>query len=159
MRSVFFCFLIMGVAASALAARPAIPPNADVAPSPKIYIVRQDKEPLYACGGPDCAVVGTLELGERMAIQETVGNWYRVRGLFTGKSGWVNVKNSSGGLARVTAKALNLRSCPGTECEILRVLRRGQRVYVIEQRGGWSKVRIPKTQFIGWVFNKYIAYV
>lgn len=152
-----FCLLFLSLAVAALAGRPAIPPNPDVTPAPRIYVVQKDMEPLYACGNSDCAIVGSLERGERLAIQETVGGWHRVRGLFSGKAGWVNAGDVRPGNAKVTAKALNLRACPGLGCEVLSVLPKGQLLFVIESRQGWSHVRVLNSPLKGWVSSRYIA--
>lgn len=150
----------------AMAARPAIPQGAE-AQKLKIYVVRKDFEPLYSCGAPDCPVIGQAERGERMAILETVGFFYRVRGLTSGKEGWVNTKKFTPmpKHARVTARALNLRSCPSLGCAVLLVLPKGQDLRVLEINGGWTKVLLEAPMFPtgvpgqeGWVYNRYIRY-
>lgn len=147
------------LAAPAWAARPAIPQG--VTPQEtKIYVVRTDYEPLYSCGAPDCPIVGQVERGERMAILETVGYFYRVRGLTTGKEGWINTKKfrPMPNHASVTARALNMRSCPSLKCSVLTVLPKGQHLRVLELGEGWTKVLLEERGLKGWVYERYILY-
>lgn len=151
--------LLLLFASPSSAARPAIPQGAE-AQNMKIYVVRKDYEPLYSCGAADCPVIGQVERGERMAILETVGYFYRVRGLTSGKEGWVNTKEYQPmpRHALVTASALNLRSCPSLKCTVLTVLPQGQKLRVLQIEGGWTKVRLEQTRTQGWVYNRYIRY-
>lgn len=151
--------LVMLFAAPAWAARPAIPQGAEPQKM-KIYVVRSDYEPLYSCGAADCPVIGQAERGERMAILETVGYFYRVRGLTSGKEGWIDTKKYSPmpHHAIVTARALNMRSCPSLKCTVLTVLPKGQRLRVLEIGDGWTKVLLERRGLEGWVFNRYIRY-
>ncbi len=142
------------------AARPAIPQGVVVPQKPKVYIVRQDFEPLHSCGSPECPVVGQVERGERLAILETVGHWYRVRGLTSGKEGWLDSKRPQmlPQQARVIARTLNLRSCASTGCAVLARLPKGQVLLVLERGNGWTRVRLDAAGLEGWVAERYIRY-
>ncbi len=153
-------FLLFCLSAPALAARPAIPQGVTPEKSPKVYIVRKDYEPLYSCGAADCPVIGSVERGDRMAILEVVGYFYRVRSMTSGKEGWVNTKQfkPKPKNARVTARALNMRSCPALSCGVLTVLPKGQDLRVLEVGDAWTKVLLDQQNLSGWVYNRYIYY-
>ncbi|HVT45301.1 MAG TPA: SH3 domain-containing protein [Thermoanaerobaculia bacterium] len=59
------------------------------------------------------------------------------------------------GSARVTATTLNLREAPGIDQPSISVLRRGDRVGVIRQESGWTRVRVPNGER-GWVASRYL---
>ena len=60
--------------------------------------------------------------------------------------------------ASVTVPALNLRSGPGLDYEILRVLSQGQQLAVLDrsENGLWAKVSLEE-DIEGWVYAQYIS--
>jgi len=58
----------------------------------------------------------------------------------------------------VNADALHLRSCPGVQCRIIRVLKQGERGVVVRESSGWTEIAIsgpnPAT---GWVATSYLS--
>lgn len=155
--------LVLGVFALPLpadAGRPAIPQGVMPPSGPKVYVVRADSMALHSCGDSNCPIIGQAQRGERMAILETVGHWYRVRGFTSGREGWLNTKPGRPMYAKavVTARALHLRTCPTLSCAIIRTLPKGQQLVVQEVQGRWTRVRLDFTEISGWVYNKYIRY-
>ena len=57
----------------------------------------------------------------------------------------------------VHAWALNLRKCPGSQCRIITVLKRGQEVSASEWKAGWIKVSLVDSQKQGWVAARYLG--
>ena len=59
-----------------------------------------------------------------------------------------------GAIRKITASDLNLRSGPGTNYAVLKVLPLGTRVNVISSSGSWSNVEVGELK--GWVSNQYL---
>jgi len=59
----------------------------------------------------------------------------------------------------VTTDRLNLRSCPGTDCAILRTLPRGTNLNAAERQGDWLHVTSLESQETGWVHVGYTQVV
>jgi N-acetylmuramoyl-L-alanine amidase len=59
-----------------------------------------------------------------------------------------------GVVTRVTTSGLNLRSGPGTNFGVLKILPRGTRVDVLSVSGSWSNVEVGGLK--GWVSNQYL---
>jgi N-acetylmuramoyl-L-alanine amidase len=96
-------------------------------------------------------VVGSLSRYQKVEVLETNGDWIRTN------YGWVHksyVKLVSAASANntgtVKASALNIRSGPGTNYDKLGVLRQGETVTILENKGGWYRISS------GWVSANYI---
>ncbi len=50
---------------------------------------------------------------------------------------------------------INLRSGPGAEYRIIRMLESGQKIEVLENKDNWSRVQVPDGPE-GWVFSRYL---
>ncbi|HUO85391.1 MAG TPA: SH3 domain-containing protein [Thermoanaerobaculia bacterium] len=59
------------------------------------------------------------------------------------------------GTVRVTASSLNVRVDPTTSSEKIASLRRGERVGLIREEDGWSRVRLASGHS-GWVSSQYV---
>lgn len=57
--------------------------------------------------------------------------------------------------AEITASSLNIRSGPSTGAEVLRAVGRGSIVVLLEERDGWSRVRLEDGT-IGWGASNYM---
>lgn len=57
----------------------------------------------------------------------------------------------------VRVNALNLRSCPTTQCKIKRVLRQGDSGLVLQEKAGWAEMLIDYSDSQGWVAAKYLS--
>ncbi len=56
---------------------------------------------------------------------------------------------------RVTASSLNVRDQPTTEGEKIDAVRRGQRLGLVREEDGWSRVRLTDGR-LGWVSSRYV---
>ena len=68
-----------------------------------------------------------------------------------------SLSQPNGQVLVVTAGPLNLRACPGMECQVIAVLPRGQEVVKLEAKAGWLRVRVPSIQKKGWVGARYVG--
>ncbi len=57
----------------------------------------------------------------------------------------------------ITAGSLNLRACPGLNCQILTTLKRGEEVIKISQEGEWLKVKVKAAKTEGWVASRFVS--
>ena len=97
-------------------------------------------------------VVGCLTRYQKVEVLETSGDWLRI------SSGWINKNyvqpvNSSvtaNNTGTVKASALNVRSGPGTNYKLVGSLWFGEKVIILENRGGWYRINE------GWVKADYI---
>lgn len=67
----------------------------------------------------------------------------------------VDIVRVSRGKVAVTARALNVRTGPGTKYRKIAQVRQGQKFEAYERKGNWRKIRLNKRQ-MGWVHVKYI---
>jgi len=54
----------------------------------------------------------------------------------------------------VTSRVLNLREGPSAKSASLGQLKKGDKVSVLEERGGWARVKLPGR--VGWVDARYV---
>jgi TonB family protein len=55
----------------------------------------------------------------------------------------------------VTSRVLNLREEPSAKSAALGQLKKGDKVLLAEERGGWVRVKLPDSR-IGWVDARYV---
>ena len=55
----------------------------------------------------------------------------------------------------VTSRVLNLREGPTAKSASLGQLKKGDKVVVLEERGGWARVKVPDAR-LGWVDARYV---
>lgn len=61
-------------------------------------------------------------------------------------------------LRYVNVGALNLRSCPGVQCRIIRVLKQGEKGVVVRESAGWAEIIIDGRNGVsGWVAGQYLS--
>lgn len=108
-----------------------------------------------------------LKKGEKVQILSEKDGWVNIKS--GNKSGWVqsaavskeeektsNIKKSSKSTVMyVDNDALNLRTSPSTNSKILTVLKRGDKVTVLQESVGWSKVNFNGQE--GYVSTKFLA--
>ena len=68
-----------------------------------------------------------------------------------------SLSQPNGQVLVVTAGLLNLRACPGLECQIIAALPRGQEVVKLGAESGWLRVHAPAIQKEGWVGARYVG--
>ncbi len=110
--------------------------------------------------GASYPIITQLKKGETYPVIEEKDDWYEIE-LKSGETGWIagwlaskkagKVKPSKGIIA---VQNLNVRSEPSTESNILGKLEEGDKVKVIEENNGWSK--IPFESGTAWVSSEYI---
>ncbi len=59
--------------------------------------------------------------------------------------------------ARVSASYLNMRACPGLDCQTVMVLNLNQVVQILEIKEGWTRVWSQDNQAAGWVSSRYLT--
>ena len=96
-------------------------------------------------------VIGSLVKNQRVEVLETSGDWIRTNYGWVYKS-YVQIVGaaSANNTGTVKASALNIRSGPGTNYDKLGLLRQGQTVTILENKGGWYRISS------GWVSANYI---
>ncbi len=115
--------------------------------------------------GSQHSIAGGLWRGTSVDILEEKDGWYRI------SSGWISsdyVKTedtappaptvptvppaaSKVGNATVTASLLFIRKDPSTNYSAVGMLRKGERIQVLESNGNWLKIKD------GWVYSAYVA--
>lgn len=113
--------------------------------------------------GSSYDIVRRMGHGSKVDVLETKGGWSRVRHRTSGSEGWAFGKylvrpKANSAHRRVYSPGdgyLNLRSGPGSDFKILRRMYHGDRVRVLEHKGGWFRVR-HASGAQGWAFGKYL---
>ena len=113
-------------------------------------------------------VVTTLKKNDKVNILQSSNGWYKIE-TSSGKQGWVsssyisasnsNTNNSTNNntqsnIAIVNTDGLNFRNGAGTSYSIIKVLNKGEKVEVISESNGWSKVKHDSR--LGYVASQYI---
>ncbi len=158
----FLSVLLLFSFGTALADRPAIPSGVRASGSINPLSVKVPEIFLRNCAGASCNIIGTLYLGDRIQIQETVGEWIRVLNIDSGLEGWCKKSELSPQkiykFARVRPSALHFRSCGGMQCSIIGKLFKGQTMTVLIHGSSWTKVRLHSDQHTGWVATRYLIF-
>lgn len=113
-------------------------------------------------------VVTTVKKNDKVNILQSSNGWYKIE-TSSGKQGWVsssyisasnsNTNNSTNNntqsnIAIVNTDGLNFRNDAGTSYSIIKVLNKGEKVEVISESNGWSKVKHDSR--LGYVAIQYI---
>ena len=113
-------------------------------------------------------VVTTVKKNDKVNILQSSNGWYKIE-TSSGKQGWVsssyisasnsNTNNSTNNntqsnIAIVNTDGLNFRNGAGTSYSIIKVLNNGEKVEVISESNGWSKVKHDSR--LGYVASQYI---
>ena len=120
-------------------------------------------------------VVTTVKKNDKVNILQSSNGWYKIE-TSSGKQGWVsssyisasnsNTNNSTNNntqsnIAIVNTDGLNFRNGAGTSYSIIKVLNKGEKVEVISESNGWSKVKhdsrlgYPPSQYIDKATTNY----
>ncbi|GAB7080361.1 hypothetical protein JCM14635_20340 [Megalodesulfovibrio paquesii] len=57
----------------------------------------------------------------------------------------------------VTARSLNLRSCPGQRCPVVAIVYRGQQLHAEGFEHGFYLVRVPGSNITGWASARHLV--
>ena len=110
-------------------------------------------------------IITTVKKNDKVNILQSSNGWYKIE-TTSGKQGWasssyISISNSSTtnnststNTAIVNTDGLNFRNGAGTSYSIIKVLNKGDKVEVISESNGWSKVKYDSR--LGYVASKYI---
>ena len=113
-------------------------------------------------------VVTTVKKNDKVNILQSSNGWYKIE-TSSGKQGWVsssyisasnsNTNNSTNNntqsnIAIVNTDGLNFRNGAGTSYSIIKVLNKGEKVEVISESNGWSKIKFNGKE--GYVSSDYL---
>ncbi|MDV8110457.1 SH3 domain-containing protein [Bacillus sp. BAU-SS-2023] len=116
------------------------------------------------------SVIGSLKQNDKVEVISESNGWSKVK--FSGKEGYVSsayLKDSNGGNTGggsenpnptpgktkvVTATSLNVRSGPSTSNSVIGSLKQNDKVEVISESNGWSKVKFSGKE--GYVSSTYL---
>ncbi|WP_438617153.1 SH3 domain-containing protein, partial [Paraclostridium sp.] len=116
------------------------------------------------------SVIGSLKLNEKVEVISESNGWSKVK--YNGKEGYVSstyLKDTDGGgsvtpdpnptpdpikTKVVTATSLNVRSGPSTNSSVIGSLKLNEKVEVISESNGWSKVKYNGKE--GYVSSTYL---
>ncbi|WP_148551110.1 SH3 domain-containing protein [Paraclostridium bifermentans] len=116
------------------------------------------------------SVIGSLKQNDKVEVISENNGWSKVK--FSGKEGYVSstyLKDSDGGNTGggsenpnptpgktkvVTATSLNVRSGPSTSNSVIGSLKQNDKVEVISESNGWSKVKLSGKE--GYVSSTYL---
>ena len=105
--------------------------------------------------GTDNSIIEGLSSGTRVEIIEERGDWWKVR--FNGQQGWVKSEYLKKEITlTVSGSIVNLRSGPGTNYDIVRELRQGEKLIRLDTSGEWYKVLDSKNNE-GYVANTLVT--
>lgn len=107
------------------------------------------------------SIVTQVRKGETYPIVSAENGWYQIK-LPSGQEGWVagwlvkrqTVPSSNPTRGIVTASSLNVRSEPSSDSSKVGTLEQGDRVKILDENNGWSKIDFNGT--IAWISSQYI---
>ena len=99
-------------------------------------------------------ILRIIKKGQIVEILQSKGNWSFVNDISVNKKGWVSKKYISQKIATLTTDANSRKSPDG---EILRVIKKGQIVEIIQKKGKWVFVRDMSVNKKGWVSNNLLS--
>ena len=115
--------------------------------------------------GPSASytIVTNVKKNEKVNILQSSNGWYKIE-TTSGKQGWAsssyisipsnNITNTESNIAIVNTDGLKFRNGAGTSYSIIKVLNKGEKVEVISESNGWSRVRYDSR--LGYVATQYI---
>ena len=156
------CLLLVALLVAAL-------PMSALAAGKTVYISSTGSGSLNLRSGPgkDYSVKGYVFHGDTVTVQDSSGEWSKVKVDGTGKTGWIKTKYINGttkdlGTGTKTVKvpsgdSLNLRSGPGTSYATKGKVKNGATVKVLGTEDDWVKITDKGTGKTGWIMAKYIG--
>lgn len=101
--------------------------------------------------GKKYEVTWQLGKGYPLMIQETRGEWYKVKD-YEDDSGWVHKEYVNRDPHLIVKKDLiNIRSARGTKNRVVRQAKKGVVFKTLKRSNGWVKVKHKKENVTGWV--------
>lgn len=105
--------------------------------------------------GTGYAVITVIPKGSQVTVNGYSGDWAKVT--YSGKNGYAHssyLKNESS-TVRYTTANLNLRTGPGTSYSIILTMPKGSKVYVLDTKYAWPKVRYTDRE--GYASPSYLS--
>jgi uncharacterized protein YgiM (DUF1202 family) len=102
------------------------------------------------------AVLATLPNTNPLAIQSKSGNWYKVRDLYTGTTGFMHKTYVAKTFIGTASGSVNLRKGAGVNYGVIKVIKKGDEVTVLQLGKSFSKVK--RSSSTGWISNKFLQY-
>lgn len=105
--------------------------------------------------GTGYAVITVIPKGSQVTVNGYSGDWAKVT--YSGKNGYAHssyLKNESS-TVRYTTANLNLRTGPGTSYSIILTMPKGSKVYVLDTKYAWPKVRYTDRE--GYANPSYLS--
>lgn len=150
-------FLVAAILALALV----VPVKVSGASEYKAGIVKVSSGRLNVRSGPssDGKVLGSLQKGSYVTLLRKSGSWWQVE-YARGKTGYchgdyISAVSAGERVVRLNGGTLNVRMGPGTGYARVASLNNGERVMVLSQSGGWSKILYHGTG-TGYVSSQYL---
>ncbi len=108
-------------------------------------------------------VLFTVKKDEKVEIISSSNGWYNIK-TSSGKTGWSSAKyikinnnesnTGSQNIKVVNVDILNMRSGPSTSYRVIKMLNKDNKVEVISENNGWSKIKSDGR--LGYVASRYI---
>lgn len=112
--------------------------------------------------GSSYPVITTIRCGANVEILDQSGSWYKVS--FNGKTGFVSSEYVSVAgqhdprtLGVINVSAVNLRSEASTASKVLKLIKNGTTVTVLDSSSDWYKVYFDGKE--GYVFGEYVSII
>ncbi len=102
-------------------------------------------------------VLATLPNANPLAIQGKIGNWYKVRDLYTRATGYMHKNYIAKTFIGTASGNVNLRKGAGTNYGVIKVVKKGDEVTVVQLGKSFSKVK--RGSSTGWISNKFLQYM
>lgn len=128
-------------------------------PPPVYKYVTIETVNLRSGAGSDTEKLGTLGLGARLQVLETLDKWLKVI-TPENTNGYVYAEYVSDTMPviynYVNTSTLNVRKGPGSDTTKLATLNSGEKVQFLESKGEWTRIKTSKN-VEGYVYSKYIS--
>ncbi len=102
---------------------------------------------------PDSEVVAQAGEGDVLSITGSEGDWLAVRAP-TNAGVWVKAEFVKAGIS--VSERLNIRSGPGLSYREVGLIRKGERVTIVEVKGDWLRI-IPPQDLVLWVNRNVVV--
>lgn len=102
------------------------------------------------------AVLATLPDTNPLAILAKSGNWYKVRDLYAGTTGYIHKNYIAKTFIGTASGNVNLRKGAGTNYGVIKVVKKGDEVTVVQLGKSFSKVK--RGSSTGWISSKFLQY-
>ncbi len=129
------------------------------APVAGIVSTAQGNLNVRAAQSTSSAVVASLPGGSYVTLLSRIGNWWYLE-YADGKYGYshadyLKTVSTTSATVQITYGTLNVRAGAGKSYSIIDSLRKGQKVVILSESNGWSKI-LYQGRRVGYVSNQYL---